>query len=202
MSTWIIILIVIIIIIVLIGLIVIIKIKTPAIPTINTPITPTPTAYIPSKNFIQHPYLTPDIIKTEYKECSPCKADNEYAFAIYGVNDKYNSKILDPNQSVNCDDKVFGDPAYGIEKKCYIKNIPNKEIVPELKIKDKKPEDYTYIVGSDGAFKTTNPTYIAYGADGKYSTMYVPSNQTEICSDKKFGDPIFGITKACYAKVI
>lgn len=197
MNTWIIILIIIIIIIVIIVIIIIIKRRNS---TISAP------AIAPSKDFTQHPYLTPDIIKT-YTPCTPCTAKDKYAFAIYGANvnnvDKYNSKILKPKETVECNDTVFGgDPAYGTPKTCSMKDIPDTEIIPELTIKNNLPENYTLTVADKGTFTTTNPTYIAYGADGKYNTMYVPANATEACTVENFGDPISGIAKSCYAQVI
>ncbi|XWV26307.1 hypothetical protein QJ857_gp0767 [Tupanvirus soda lake] len=50
---------------------------------------------------------------------------NYPADILYGADGNYVSGIVLPNQSVTCDNDVFGDPAYGHQKHCYIRPIQN-----------------------------------------------------------------------------
>jgi hypothetical protein len=60
--------------------------------------------------------------------------------------------------------------------------------------------EYTYC-SDEGEICTYSGTVdIAYGADGQYAYLYDQSSGSCDCNNDTFGDPIYGVKKACYIK--
>lgn len=97
----------------------------------------------------------------------------------YGANDKYFYRMA--SNSIACNNKIFGDPVVGVVKRCeyfdtdLIWNECSKE---------------------NGNCKFQGTSVIRYGANGRYS--YTVSSDSINCSNRVFGDPIFGVVKACF----
>jgi uncharacterized protein YjdB len=60
--------------------------------------------------------------------------------------------------------------------------------------------DYTYCSDEGETCTYTGTVDIAYGADGQFNYLYNQSSGSIGCNNSTFGDPIYGVRKACYVK--
>jgi len=97
----------------------------------------------------------------------------------YGAKGSYNYRSA--NNGILCSNKVFGDPLYGVHKKC--------SIVPDLNLSSPCAKE-------GGVCSFNGKRRILYGAKGKFNTK-TATNSIK-CSYKTFGDPIKGVSKSCY----
>jgi hypothetical protein len=97
----------------------------------------------------------------------------------YGINGKYAFKTITSASGTSCSNSVFGDPNYGIKKECFLKEPQFKPCATE-----------------GGVCAFNGPArMIQYGAAGKYKYKKLPSPVK--CTNRVFGDPIYGVTKKC-----
>jgi hypothetical protein len=61
-------------------------------------------------------------------------------------------------------------------------------------------EGYTYCSDEVETCTYTGTVDIAYGADGQFNYLYNQSSGSIGCNNSTFGDPIYGVRKACYVK--
>ncbi|RZI54108.1 MAG: hypothetical protein EOP12_04700, partial [Pseudomonas sp.] len=101
----------------------------------------------------------------------------------YGVNGVFNQKALQPG-TYACTDQFFGDPLWGLVKACYTPTVTAASAL-------------TQIVGQFNSFKLTVATTVSYGANGVFVEKTLQPG-TYTCDDSFFGDPLWGVTKACY----
>lgn len=98
----------------------------------------------------------------------------------YGAN-KTTVKELLPAHRYHCGNEVFGDPAPGARKSCYING---------QKVADE-----------DGYFVTPGPSCsmvaISYGARGANAARNLCSGRVVLCGNSTFGDPLVGVPKSC-----
>ncbi|RZM02718.1 MAG: hypothetical protein EOP73_08425, partial [Variovorax sp.] len=104
----------------------------------------------------------------------------------YGVNGVFNQKTLQPG-TYACSDGFFGDPVWGLLKACY---APNAAATAAAAL--------TPITGQFNSFRLTVATTVSYGANGVFVQKTLQPG-TYSCDDGFFGDPLWGVTKACYA---
>jgi spore coat protein U-like protein len=88
--------------------------------------------------------------------------------------------------AVSCGNPVFGDPDVGTVKACYIK--------PDI-----GPPGYSFCVTENQTCSLSGPSDVAFGADGKFHYKYGVTGSIA-CSDSVFGDPDYGVVKACYVR--
>jgi hypothetical protein len=93
----------------------------------------------------------------------------------YGVDGRFVTKTL--SDGTACSNDVFGDPAFGVAKSCWIR--PGWRRCAQE--------------GARCAFSGTKE--VRYGANGTYVTKNV-TDGTE-CSNGVFGDPVLGTAKHC-----
>jgi hypothetical protein len=103
----------------------------------------------------------------------------------YGASNFFNQKTLAPGK-YSCDDGFFGDPIWGIVKACYAQ-------VDTVALRQ--------IVGESGSFKLTASTIVSYGANGVFFKKVLPPG-TYSCGNALFGDPLWGVAKACYTSSV
>jgi hypothetical protein len=100
-------------------------------------------------------------------------------YLAFGANGSFLFRTSFSFSNISCDRATFGgDPAVGVTKACYFANY-------EFPV----PENSSS--SSGGA-----PRNIAFGANGAFNFLTI--NGTYTCNTATFGDPIQGVTKACY----
>ena len=88
--------------------------------------------------------------------------------------------------AISCSDAVFGEPDPGAVKACYIKP-------------DVGPPGYSFCVSEGQTCAIDGTADVAFGADGKFFYRYGVTGSIA-CTDAVFGDPDYGVAKACYVK--
>lgn len=99
----------------------------------------------------------------------------------YGANGNYFQKKLYAGIYA-CNDSNFGDPAWGVVKSCYV---------------FKPKSEFKMLAEQHVKFTINRATIISYGANEIFNKKLLnPGSYT--CDDKEFGDPLWGVVKACY----
>jgi hypothetical protein len=81
---------------------------------------------------------------------------------------------------------VFGDPDVGVVKACY--TVP-----------DRGPSGDSFCTPEGQTCYVPGRAVVAFGADGHYRFRVVRPGSIA-CTDAVFGDPDFGVVKACYTR--
>jgi hypothetical protein len=102
----------------------------------------------------------------------------------YGANGSYNYATLGGGTA--CDNTVFGDPATGAVKACYVVGAP-----PSF-------TTWTACSAENGTCSFGGTHEVAYGANGQY--FYGSFTNGTACGNSVFGDPAFGTAKTCYVQ--
>jgi alpha-L-rhamnosidase len=126
-------------------------------------------------------YPTP----TGYTACSSqngtCSFTGTESVA-YGANGIYSYTIATGGTA--CTDTALGDPDYGVVKSCYVGAVVTG------------PSGTTYCAAENGLCSFTGTRNVAYGAGSSFKTMSVTGGTP--CSNAAFGDPDYGVVKACF----
>jgi hypothetical protein len=96
---------------------------------------------------------------------------------------------------VQCSNAVFGDPVPGIVKACDFEAaapVPPPSPTPSP---TPTPENWTRCADEGGFCAFAGTKRVRYGANGTYA--YGTFTGGVQCSNEVFGDPIYGIYKAC-----
>ncbi len=120
----------------------------------------------------------------DWVECAPeggtCAFSGTEQVA-FGAGGKFNYLTLIGGTA--CNDTVFGDPNKGVVKACYIDvNMPQGS--------------WTQCATEGGTCSVTGTEGVAFGANGLY--FYTTATSGFTCATSTFGDPAYGIVKACY----
>ena len=102
----------------------------------------------------------------------------------YGANGGYAYATLGGGTS--CSNSVFGDPAVGSAKTCYVIGAP-----PSF-------TTWTSCATENSTCTFTGTHEVAYGANGQY--FYGSFTGGTACGNSVFGDPDSGVVKACYVQ--
>lgn len=105
----------------------------------------------------------------------------------FGANGKFFYRY-NVTGGIDCNNATFGDPIPGVTKACYTRDSQN---VP--------PPGYTFCVVEGQRCSFAGTRDVAYGAQGKFFYRYNVTGGID-CNNATFGDPISGVTKACYTK--
>ena len=138
------------------------------------------------------------VVKSCYVESAPpgtntwaaCSAENgTCSFAgdmtiAYGADGGYAYATL-PNGTA-CNNSVFGDPSSGNVKTCYVMGPP-----PSF-------TTWTECSAESGTCSFSGTHEVAFGVNGQY--FYGTFNGGTTCGDSVFGDPDYGVAKACYVQ--
>lgn len=109
--------------------------------------------------------------------------NNGYYYYRYGV-----------TGGINCSNSVFGDPLYGTGKACW--TIAANTGSGAGTSTHVGPSGYTYCVDEGQYCAFTGSKNVAYGANGYF--YYKTASDGVSCSNSVFGDPLYGVKKACY----
>ena len=101
----------------------------------------------------------------------------------FGAQGKY--EYATETGAVTCGNTVFGDPDVGVAKACYAEPAPTTTSGAWQQCATE---------GVTCSFSGTET--VAFGAEGKYE--YATETGSLTCSDTVFGDPDYGVAKACY----
>jgi hypothetical protein len=119
---------------------------------------------------------------------TPCAAENGTCAAsgnsvvAFGANGRFN--YADASGSTACTNAVFGDPATGVVKSCYVEAAP-----PAANV-------WARCADENGTCSFTGLMTVAYGANGSY--RYATLGGGTPCTNAVFGDPAAGTAKSCY----
>jgi len=102
----------------------------------------------------------------------------------YGAGSSFNYATLPGGTA--CSNAVFGDPASGTAKSCYLIGAP-----PSF-------ATWTNCASEDGTCTFSGTHEVAYGAAGRY--VYRSVSGSTGCGNAVFGDPISGTAKSCYVQ--
>jgi hypothetical protein len=102
----------------------------------------------------------------------------------YGANGGYAYATLGGGTS--CSNSVFGDPAVGSAKTCYVMGAPSSFTT------------WTSCAAEGSTCTFTGTHEVAYGANGRY--FYGSFTGGTGCGNSVFGDPDSGVVKACYVQ--
>jgi len=102
----------------------------------------------------------------------------------FGANGSYNYATLGGGTA--CSNAVFGDPAFGTAKSCYLVGAP-----PTF-------TTWTNCSAENGTCSFSGTHEVAFGANGLY--VYRSLTGGTGCSNAVFGDPAVGTVKACYVQ--
>lgn len=106
---------------------------------------------------------------------------------LYGADGKYYGGFQEADKIIGCRDDVFGDPAPGIGKSCYI------PIVEKL-------DGYSLVAKEGETFKLNKDSTVLYGNNNIYNKKTIKAGESVVCGNNKFGDPLPSKPKVCYAK--
>ncbi|MER5435526.1 SGNH/GDSL hydrolase family protein [Streptomyces sp. NPDC002588] len=99
----------------------------------------------------------------------------------YGAGGNFAHQVT--SGSVACTDAQFGDPAGGVVKSCYVAEAGG-------------PPGSTVCATEGGTCPAAAGQPVAYGAYGAFATITATGDTP--CTNPTFGDPIPGVSKACY----
>jgi hypothetical protein len=122
---------------------------------------------------------------------TPCASENgtcSYSGVMtvaFGANGSYNYATLGGGGTA-CTDAVFGDPAIGTAKSCYVMGAP-----PSF-------TTWTSCSGENGTCSFSGTHEVAYGVNGEY--VYGIFSGSAACNNGVFGDPAYGSVKTCYVQ--
>ena len=131
---------------------------------------------------------TPSASSDVWTECASENGTCNYSGVMtiaFGANGDYNYATLGGGGAA-CTDTVFGDPAYGTAKACYM-------MAP--------PPQFTHwdLCATNGGTCTFSGTEeVAYGADGRYT--YGSHTSSTPCTTSALGNPEASGTTYCYAQ--
>jgi hypothetical protein len=102
----------------------------------------------------------------------------------YGANGSYKYATLAGGTA--CSNAVFGDPAVGTVKACYVVGA-----LPTF-------TTWSTCSAENGTCSFTGTHEVAYGANGQY--FYRSLSGGTACNNTVFGDPAYGTVKSCYVQ--
>jgi len=103
----------------------------------------------------------------------------------YGADGRYTFGYF--MNGVSCSNSIFGDPAYGVKKHCY---------VADLAMDLSTLRNWRFCANENGYCNINGLQAVRYGANGRY--VYGLFSSGVSCSNSVFGDPAYGIVKHCH----
>lgn len=126
-------------------------------------------------------------VPTGYTLCAAenatCSFSGTHSVA-YGANGIYG--YADVTGGTACNDTALGEPDYGVVKSCYIGPATTA------------PSGTTFCAPENGLCSFSGTRTVEFGAAGKFTTKSVSGGTP--CTDAVFGDPDFGVVKACFVQ--
>jgi hypothetical protein len=113
-------------------------------------------------------------------ENGPCNFGGT-AEVRYGAEGRYAYRIV--TNGVNCSNAELGDPAPGLLKNCFFREIRHKR-------------HGQFCANENGFCNFRGTAEVQYGAEGRY--IYKTLSNGVSCSNTVFGDPAPGLPKNCF----
>ncbi len=120
-----------------------------------------------------------------YTFCAPENGTCSFsgtASVAFGANGSFNYGNF--TNGTACNNTVFGDPDPGVVKACFYQTAPTG------------PAGYTYCAPENGTCSFSGTANVAFGANGSFN--YGTFTNSTACNDSVFGDPAYGVVKACF----
>lgn len=138
------------------------------------------------------PLFAPTAAQAQWQPCAGqdqiCRFQGQ-ALVRYGADGRYAYRVA--RNRIPCDHHEFGDPAYGVEKRCDVNH--------DLSARDEgTPTDrdgWTFCAGEGETCRVRGAARVRYGAEGRYEYRNVDGGI--LCSARIFGDPAYGVHKTC-----
>ena len=112
----------------------------------------------------------------------------------YGAGSSWTSKRL--RGPVPCNNQTFGDPARGVAKSCFVKDIKGLVVPPPP-----PPKQHGQFCSKEhGVCQFRGTGTVSYGADNRWVTKRLRGPVQ--CNNRTFGDPARGSAKSCFVKDI
>jgi len=108
----------------------------------------------------------------------------------YGANGSYAYKSA--TDSIGCNNATFGDPIYGTVKSCSYATTSSTSTTTTTTT---APTTWTRCAAENGTCSFSGTHQVRYGANNVYS--YKSATGAIACDNATFGDPIYGVVKAC-----
>ncbi len=122
----------------------------------------------------------------------PSAGNNTVLYGVDATSGRSVTRDFSNTPSVACGNDTFGDPAFGVVKKCFYAVTPPPP-----------PGTWTFCAAEGDVCRlpTAGNYSIRYGVDGTSGAAVTRSfsNVSSVaCGNDTFGDPAFGIVKQCY----
>jgi chitinase len=124
-----------------------------------------------------------------YTYCAPENSTCSFsgtASVAFGANGLFYYQTL--TNGASCTDAVFGDPDVGVVKACFYQPVTTPA----------GPAGYTYCAPENSTCSFSGTASVAFGANGLFN--YQTFTNSASCTDAVFGDPDYGVVKACFYK--
>lgn len=132
------------------------------------------------------PAPTPSPVPSAWTVCAQEGGSCSFSGTLqirYGTANAYYTKTA--TGSIGCSNAVFGDPAPGVVKSC---SYGGTTVTPPV-------VTWTECATENGTCTVSGTREVRYGADGSYASKIVTGLIQ--CTNAIFGDPKFGVAKAC-----
>lgn len=126
---------------------------------------------------------------------------NGAANVVYGAGNTW-TVARSYSSGVDCNNATFGDPLYGVVKACYVSagSSPPPPPPPPPPSNDAPPAGYTACAAENQRCGFGGAATVVYGARGTWTSPRSFNGGVD-CGNTVFGDPLYGIVKACYVNV-
>lgn len=112
----------------------------------------------------------------------------------YGTTTQYNVKVA--TGSIACNNSVFGDPAPGTRKGCYVSSETTSGSTSTSTSTSTSSGSFTWCAPEGGRCSFSGTATVRYGTTTRNVTRSISNGTT--CSNSVFGDPAPGQVKACW----
>ncbi|CAM5424272.1 hypothetical protein ATER59S_02447 [Aquamicrobium terrae] len=117
------------------------------------------------------------------------------AEVVYGARGRTTSRFID-SPAVPCSNRVFGDPAPGVSKECFVMLDARRGYDRSRDRRDPGGDGWTACAREHEFCDFRGRKRVRYGARGRF-TEDVFRNGVR-CDNRSFGDPAPGVSKRCY----
>jgi hypothetical protein len=120
---------------------------------------------------------------------------NGAANVVYGAGNSWTA-ARSYSGGVDCNNTTFGDPLYGVVKACYVSASS-----PPPPSEEQPPAGYTRCAAESQRCSFTGAANVVYGARSTWTAPRSFDGGVD-CSNAVFGDPLYGVVKACYVNAV
>lgn len=111
----------------------------------------------------------------------------------YGANGQWQRRQFNGPAQIECSNRTFGDPAYGVRKTCQYQTQTTMTPPPPP---PQPRAQWTRCANENGRCMLPYPATVAYGANGIFTQRRFNAGPVD-CSNRTFGDPLPNVVKFC-----